>query len=404
VGNGYEILLAVVIVGGIGVQGGRRIIAAAGDGAVPPHAATLGWLLVALTVLLAGLALRGLAAIGPLVAGPATRTWVLSAPVDRAGLLFPRHCWALVAGAGAGLAYGVPLGLVGGSGPIDLWLCTALGSLLGLALIGWSVRRQSGRARWLGGFANTAIGGGLVLGMAVAGLGLVGIAPPAVGFPGWLVPVMAICAGAGIAGGSGVRGRISRAALSDGAGLAGATRVAVSWFDPTLLTGVLTERRRLRVASVRSTRLRPGSRARVLLGAELRRLSRSRSAILTWAALLVVPYALAAVVPPVWVPVAQLVAATVAADRLAGGLRTVSRSASIRRILGGSDRQVKLLHLVMPGCGALIWSALSLPSVHTAALLGVLYPTIGATLVIYRMATCRPMDYHLAGTLDPEVL
>jgi hypothetical protein len=406
-GDLYEVLLAVVVAGGFGFQAGRRILVAAGVSRTAPHATTLGWLLAGLTLLLAGLALRGLAAVGPLIASPAARTWVLSAPVDRSGLLAPRHRWALVAGTGVGLVYGGAAGLVGGSGMGDFWLCAALGALLALAGTGHSVRRQGGKSAWLSQIAVLAVVAGLLVGAVVAVLGLAGREPPPVPSPGWLIVAVAcaaLAAGLGLAGSEQVRSRIGRAALSDASGLAGATRAAVTWFDSTLLTGLLAERRWRKVAAVRSTRLRPGSLTTVLLAAELRRLTRSRPELATWAALLLAPYALAAVLPPVWVPVVQLVAATLAADRLAGGLRTVCRGAAIRRALGGSDRQLRLTHLVLPAVAALVWSALSLPSVLSAGpLLGVLYPAAGATVVIYRMATRRSMDYNAAATLDPHL-
>lgn len=406
-GSGYEIALTVAILGGIGVQAGLRVVRMAGSSAPPPDAAAMGWLLVALTMVLAGLAVRGLAAIGPLVAGPATRTWLLSTPVARADLLAARHRWTLLAGAVAGLAYGVLVGLIGRTGLTDLGWCAGLAGLLGLALTAWSVRGQGGRMAWLGRVTGGAILAGLLLGMAVGVLGLADREPLSLPVRGWLiagVAAAALAAVGGLRGGRRVRAGISRASLSDGAGLAGATAAAVQWFDPSLLSGLLTQRRWLRVASVRSVRLRPGSRPRVLLAAELRRLVRSRRAVLAGAALLVVYYALTVVVTPVWRPVAQLVGATLAADRLAGGLRTVSRGAAIRRALGGSDRQIRLAHLVVPGVGALVWSALSLPAVWSAGpLLGVLYPALGAAAVVYRLASRPPMDYSLAATVDPAV-
>lgn len=407
IGNGYEILLTVAILGGIGVQAGRRLLTVASTGAPPANANVLAWLLVALTLLLAGLAVRGLVAIGPLVAGPATRTWLLSTPVDRAGLLSVWHLWTLLASAATGLGYGVLIGHLGSAGLVELGLCAGLGLLVGVALTGWSVRRQAGRSAWFGQLAMWLVGGGLLLGLVVGVLRLAGAAPPSVPSPGWLLVAVALAvplAVVGIWGGARIRGRINRAALAEGAGLAGATVTAASWFDPSLLSGLLTQRRWLRLASVRSTRLRPGSRTMVLLGAELRRVRRSRAAVLTWATLLVVQYTVSAVISPLWTSVVQVVGATLAADRLAGGLRTVGRSAAIRRALGGTDRQLRLVHLVIPASAALVWSALTWPVVWSAGpLLGVLYPAVSAALVIHRMATRRVMDYNLAGTLDPGV-
>jgi len=403
-GDAYEMALTVAILGGIGISAGLRVFHIAGTATAPPNAVTLGWLLVALTVLLAGLALRGLAAIGPLVAGQATRTWLLSTPVNRADLLAARHRWTLLAGAGTGVLYGVLVTLLGRSG--NLVLCAALGGLIGLAMAGWSVRRQAGRARRLDAVASCAIGTGLLLGLGVGALGLADREPPGVGSV-WLIIAAAgaaVLAGAGMWAGARVRARLNRASLSDGAGLAGATAAAVQWFDPTLLSGLLTQRRWLRVGAVRSTRLRARTRTTALLAADLRRLRRSRRAVLAGGALLIVYYALATVISPVWRPVVQLVGATLAADRLAGGLRTVCRGAALRRAIGGSDQRVRLTHLLVPAAGALVWSVLSLPAVWAdGAAVGVLYPALGATAVVYRIANRPPVDYNLGATVDPAV-
>jgi hypothetical protein len=403
IGTGYEVLLTTAIVGGLGIQAGRRLLAAASSGS--PAAAdprVIGWLLVALTLLLAGLALRGLAAIGPLFAGPATQTWMLSTPVSRCGLLTWWYRWTLVASAAVGFGYGVLAGRLGGTGLTEFFLCAATGALFGVALSAWSIHQQATESSAVRRLGAVAVVAGLLLALLVGALRLADRVLP--GVP-WLWPAAAstlVLATAGIWAGARIRGSISRAALSEGAALAGATSVAVNWFDSTLLTGLLTQRRWLRVAAVRSTRLRPGSRVFVLLRAESRRLVRSRWAAMAWATLVVLPYPLAAVISPIWMPVVQIVGATLAVDRLAGGLRTVSRSAAIRRSIGGSDRAIRLAHLVIPACGALLWSALTLPVVWSAGpWLGVLYPAVTATLVVYRLATRRAMDYNLAGTMDP---
>jgi hypothetical protein len=88
------------------------------------------------------------------------------------------------------------------------------------------------------------------------------------------------------------------------------------------------------------------------------------------------------------------VAAYLAVDRLAGGLRTVARSASLRRALGGSNAELKMIHLVVPAIGLLAWwiatawcGAASPPVVAVLVVIGVL----GA---VYRTATRPPMSYE----------
>lgn len=119
-------------------------------------------------------------------------------------------------------------------------------------------------------------GGGLV----TAGLGLAvtavvaersGAPFPAPGAP-LAVTAAAVTAVALVLVGSGAArlGRLDRHAVSSGTGLFVATQVAVTMIDPTILTGVLEERRWRRIGRVRS---RPfaGAGPVALLRADLRR-------------------------------------------------------------------------------------------------------------------------------------
>ncbi|HST65519.1 MAG TPA: DUF6297 family protein, partial [Mycobacteriales bacterium] len=89
-GATWDVLVGVAVLGGLGVQAGRRLIGGfpAERELAPP--ATAGWLLAAVGVAVLGAALRGLVAAGPLSAQPAALTWIFAGPVDRAGLLAPR--------------------------------------------------------------------------------------------------------------------------------------------------------------------------------------------------------------------------------------------------------------------------------------------------------------------------
>ena len=135
-GDAYSVLLTAVVVGGVAVQGARRVVDAGFD-AVPAGDADLAaWLALALAVVLAGAALRGLVAAGPVIAGPAFVHWLLSSPVSRRPLLIPRYtATAATAGAalGALLAGGADLAARGTT------LAAALGAAVAAGIFGGAV-------------------------------------------------------------------------------------------------------------------------------------------------------------------------------------------------------------------------------------------------------------------------
>lgn len=162
--------------------------------------------------------------------------------------------------------------------------------------------------------------------------------------------------------------------------------------DPTLLTTLLEVRRWRAVGRVRSRRLRGRGRFWVLVQADLRRPTRRPAIIVTWAALALGVYAVAAALPPLAGPVHVILGYLVAVG-WAGGLRAVCRSPGLRRSLGGRDTVLHVAHLVVPTLSLLVWYLLTLPAVRPqvtwldAAFLAVL---VRATL---RTASRPPMRY-----------
>jgi hypothetical protein len=199
-------------------------------------------------------------------------------------------------------------------------------------------------------------------------------------------------------------GRVDRAALASGAQIADATATATIFLDPTLLFGVLEARRWRALGRVRRrpfwsgwSRL-PGRRWWLLLAAETRRLARRPGALAVWAALLVVPYSVAVLAPAFGMP-ARLVAAYFATGRLARGLRLVHASPALRRAIGGDDRYLHAVHLVVPALGLALWwlaSAGSVPAQPPQVLL--VYP-LAILFAVYRGATGRPRSYD-GGAVD----
>lgn len=186
--------------------------------------------------------------------------------------------------------------------------------------------------------------------------------------------------------------RVDRGSLATGAQVFRAATSATVLVDASLLTGLLEIRRWQRRGRVRHRPFRPASRYLVLLQAEVRRLLRHPSALPAWGVLLLAMYAIGVALPPA-AGASQVVLAFLAAGRLTGGLRTVSRSATLRRAIGGSDTGLRLVHLVIPAVATAVWYVLSLPVVPVAfgwldAL--VLAGVVGAA---YREATRPPVQY-----------
>jgi hypothetical protein len=115
-----------------------------------------------------------------------------------------------------------------------------------------------------------------------------------------------------------------------------------------------------------------------------------------WAGLLLVPYALVLVAPEV-AGVGRVVAGYLAANRLTAGLRTVCRSPALRRALGGTDRQLRLVHLVVPAVGVLLWWLAG--GGVAAPRPGQLVIVVGLVFATYRNATTRPLGYG-GGAVD----
>jgi hypothetical protein len=185
---------------------------------------------------------------------------------------------------------------------------------------------------------------------------------------------------------------LDRASLGGGAQLAEAAVTAAVMLDPSLLSGILTTRRWRLAGTVHSRRLWRGPRWWVLLQADVLRQLRRRADVLAYAALALTPYAVSVFAPVATGP-ARIVAGFLAVDRLAGGLRAVARTPGLRRMLGGSDRGLRLVHLVVPAVGLVLWwVATSWAGPAPGPTLTVVL-TLGLLGAVYRTATRPPMSY-----------
>lgn len=397
----YLVLFLVVLYGGSGAVSLRRHLAKPVGGQIGLES-TRAWLVVALLLTLGVLGWRGLRAIGPLITTPAAQTWCLSTPIDRATWLRLPLLWTLVASGIIGAAVGVFSTWLGLGH--DVFWAIGTGAGIGIAVAGLSVVAQSRqRARPLKVRpSDLALLAGIILIAAavITRVTHVTVAPPELAAPlvfGLTVVVAAVGVWAAIRALS----HVDRAALAGGANLAGAAVSAVVMLDPSLFSGLIEARRWRTVGRVHSRHWLAGGRQWVLVQADLRRQWRRKSGLIAWAALILAPYAVA-VFSPAAIGSARIIAAYVATERLAAGLRLVSRSSSLRRTLGGTNTELKLSHLVVPAIGLVLWwfaslGAGALPSNQIIELILLL----GTLAAVYRTATRPPMSYDTGTANTP---
>ncbi|MEU7855650.1 DUF6297 family protein [Nonomuraea sp. NPDC049141] len=346
---------------------------------------------------------KALLAFGPLHVDAPERTWLFSTPVDRGRLLLGRFALATAVGAIASTLLGVAFAAAAGLPvPAVPWLVSwaTIGSSVTCVCV-WAQARLRSVARvqqWLNAVACAIFGAGVVALIAHPGDPLPG--PERLDSVVYqacaLLMVVVLLLVVVVLGRRGL-GSVSRSTLSSGVELANATRASIMSLDATLFWPVVLERRARRVARVRPAPIR-GGRFGALVRADLARVRRGRTGLFIWAALIAVPYAAHMSGVSDLLSALQVIIAFLAVDRLAGGLRIVSRSPAIRRTLGGSDRLLTAAHLVVPAAGAVIWVTV------TAVISGIppiaaVISAVGAVAVSYRVATRPPMDYS-GGLID----
>ncbi|MEV1108217.1 MULTISPECIES: DUF6297 family protein [unclassified Micromonospora] len=405
-GDAYVMVLFVGMYGWFAISASRNMLDSPTVGQAEPG--VRWWLALAALLAGAGLVWRGLRAFGPLLVTPATQSWVTSAPIDRRAWLAPRLA-VLVAGAAVGTAaLGVAVAALGGvSDPATLGWAAAAGAGWGAATLAFSVVAQSSRTgrRWPALAGAVPMVAAAVITAVVVLTGRLGEGLPRPSSTPTIALVAVAVPLAVVATVLAVRALpvVDRATLTTGAQFANAAATATILLDPSLLTGLVESRRWRRVGRVRSSRFLPGPGWWALLQADVRRLRRHPSALLIWAGLVGVQYAAALALPGL-AGAAQVVFAYLAVNRLTGGLRAVSRSAGLRRALGGSDALLRGVHVVVPAIGAGLWWLLTLPSLPSVdAGPTWLAPTLvlGVVAAAFRAGTRPPIDYGGATVNTP---
>ena len=386
----WTLLLAVFVLAGfpvqviIGLGAGR----AAGVTAAMPAALTVG-----VAVLLAALLLTVAMALGPVRGSPAEYTWVLGGPVDRRSELTPRWLRTLAGTGVLGTALAALGAAVGGADPVTLWLTVVVGAGLGVGVAAGATGLQGRTA----GVRRAVQAGTTAVGVVLVGLAVLLIrrgATPAI--PGWVAPVGAplavLLAVWTVVWGWRTIPALDRLALTAGNALFTAGGAAVLFMDPALVGDVLAQRRfsQMRIERSRSF---PAGRRRALLAAEWVRAVRNHRAAGIFVSALLVPYVAAAVVPARWLPVVALLSAVPAVSPFGAGLRKVCQSAALRRMLGGTDSALKMLHLVVPAVAAVLFTLAAAPAMPADRWIALAFTPIGVLTNLWLRATAKPMEF-----------
>lgn len=394
-GTAYELALYVAVLGGITYEllKSQQVTNGPDTSSALSEQGT-GWI-VAWSCVVAGLVLaKVLIAFGPVFVGPTRMSWILSSPIDRRDVLRSRFWIVLLVGLLAGVLWPVLVASVvranpGASGAAALASAAAGVVIAGSAVLVQTTRPATARFQAAASVAAT-------LAMVAVGWGVVGDPPVTVGLTPsvapWLAAGTVLIAVTSIARAWWSLGSLRRESLSSGAELASVAAVSMMLFEFSLLGSVLVERRARVIGRVRSARLR-GSRIGVLVRADVLRVWRSKNYLLLWFGLIPLPALVDLAGSPELVPALQLVVAFLATDRLAGGLRFVCRSDAVRRMLGGPDRTLRLVHVVVPTLGALIWCAAGWVITPGVSIWNAGVSAAGAVMVVYRIATRPPLDY-----------
>ena len=355
--------------------------------------------LAAMTALAVVLMLARL--FGPVFVSPAVRSWLLSAPVDRAAVLRPRLLWTvLLAGLFAGLAAAAATTL-GGFWLTPLLAFSVATAVLAVAGVGLAALSQAGAgvgARVLISLVTAVVWGGLLL--VALDAGPTSHAPRGVSAPGLWGLALVILAGLLVLGLSVRRvGRLGTHAVAPGGTLAPGLSGALATLDLALVYDVLLAHRWNRHNAVRSRRGGPSGQA-ALVWCDLSRLRRSPQTVLFLAGSVVLPYAAQAAGAGRVVLLLSALCGFLAGLPLLAGLRVVTRTPSLARAMPFSIARTRASTLVVPGVALLAFGLSTTPALHQA--LGVTWTeslalgvAVGACALAgtVRWVTGRPPDY-----------
>ncbi len=328
---------------------------------------------------------------GPVFVSSATASWLLTTPVRRRTfLLGPFLLIATICAGLAGVAALASTAVAGfGAGPVAV--ATGMAVLLSLALVTlWAFLQASGLPRIVAGALVWLPG--LVL---EAGLLLTwhdDLHPRAVpdGLDGrWLgiVAALVLLVAIGLAGAITRLDRIRNRDLAAGGQLGEALSGALATLDLALIYDVVIGQRWRRLGRVRSRRGGPRGLG-ALIWTDAVRLWRSPSRLLLVIAVVPVPYAAKALGAGAGTAVIAVIAGFLAALPLLVGMRVLTRTPGLARMLPFPASQSRAAALVVPGCCLLLYGILALSATPQPVPIA-----LGALAAGTRWVTGRPPDY-----------
>jgi len=358
------------------------------------------WLPWVVGLAVVGAVLGAARLFGPAHASPATASWLLASPLDRAPLLRPAllvltSVCVLVAAAVAAV-----VATLTGFSVAGIVAFTLSVALAGLGCVGLAVMSQAGRPA----LARTLTWSLALLVWAVLLLVALDDAPvlgnPTVGVT-WIAVLVVVLLLGGAAATLAQRrlGLLSRREVSPGGRMAPGLSGALATLDLALLYDVLLSRRWAGHESVRPRRGGP-SGAMALVRVDLVRLQRSPQTLLVVAAAVVVPYAAATLGLGRAQPLAVSLTGFLTGLGLCSALRVVTRTPSLLRAMPFPVSTTRATMLVVPGVALVLFGLACTPTLHastdvtweTAVWMGAACGA-SALAAAVRWVTGRPPDY-----------
>lgn len=349
--------------------------------------------------------------LGPVFTTPAAGAWLLSTPVDRAALLRRRFVLMSLVFAGAAALVALPVTALAGLAPVVVLLTTLSVAVIGAGVVALAAAAQErGRreARWLLWLLLATTWGGM-LALALdespswpAGWGSAATHISVVTLLVSVVVTLPVVA----AGWRGLH-RLHRRQLEPGGNLSSGLSGALATLDLALAYDVVVAHTARVRGTVRSRRGGP-SGPLALVWRDVIRLSRRPLPLLVVASVVVAPYAVAqAGGGRLTVLVATLVG-FVGAVPLCLGLRVVTRTPALARMMPFTNAMARGCTLVVPAvvlagyglaCAPALGAALELDP-GLSAYVGLAVGTGALTSTAWWMAA-RPVNYSVPAVSTP---
>ena len=394
----FTALIFGSMLGSVVVNVGELSGSACADAACETGRTLLPWLACGL-VLLVLLSLARL--FGPVFASPADVTWLLGSPLPRVPLLRPRFVVTLLGSALVGAVATAAVFVLAGMNHAVLPAPTVVGGATALLVVAGAAVAQGRDSRLVPILSGTV---GVLMWATALTLAL-GVAPSLVP-PTRISPLLVTVATLLVLGASvtvvlavrrlpQLRGRD----LASGGALVPGLSGALATLDLALVYDVVLAHRWRARGSVRSRRGGP-SGAAALAWADVVRVRRRPQPALVLAALVVLPWAAAAIgFGPAVVPLA-VVAGFLGTLPMLGAVRVMTRTPSLLRAVPFSPPVAIGATCVVPALLALAYGLLSAPALADALhlppevdLLAGLAVGAGAFACAMRWVTGRPPDY-----------